>query len=1146
MKKKFIWVVYTHKLLPLKKILLIMKLILLFTCVMTLHVSASVFSQQITLNQDIKGQTIRNVLKLIEKESNVRFFYNEEYKQLNEVVMHDVNNGPLSEMLDKVLATANLTFKVIENNFVVVYPKGILQETKVTGTITDAVNGAPLPGVSIHVEGTSIGVITDAFGKYSIGGIKPDDVLAISFIGFNTEKIKVGNRTQIDVSLVQDIKSLDEVVVIAFGTQKKSSLVSSIETINPKELKIPSSNLTTALAGRLAGLISYQRSGEPGADNASFFIRGVTTFGYKTDPLILIDGIETTATELARMQPDDVETFSIMKDATASALYGSRGANGVILITTKSGEEGPVKVSFRFENSLSSNTKNIQLADPITYMKLQNEAVLTRNPLGTLPYSQTKIDNTIAGTNPYVYPANDWMKQLIKNSTNNQRMNFSASGGGKIAKYYIAGTFNQDNGILKVEKRNNFNSNIDLKSYQLRSNININMTKTTEAIVRLSGSFDDYRGPIDGGSGTYKKIMRSNPVLFPAYYPSSLMPKVNHILFGNYDDGLYINPYAEMVKGYKDYNKSQLDAQFELKQDFSFITKGLSARGMFNTSRYSYFDVSRYYNPYYYEASGYNKLTDSYSLELLNESSATEYLNYNEGSKDINTSVYIEAAAIYNRTFAKKHDVGGLLVYQRQEKIYANQGTLQESLPHRNIGLSGRFTYGYDTRYMAEFNFGYNGSERFYKSHRYGFFPAVGLGWYVSNEKFWEPLKQGISKLKFKGTYGLVGNDAIGDDSERFFYLSDVNMSDSDKGATFGEDFSYSTNGITVDRYDNRDITWEMARKLNVGIEMGLFNDIEIQVDYFTEHRSNILMTRSYIPSTMGLSADVQANSGKAKGEGVDGSVSYKKNFSKDLWLQLTGNFTYAHSEYVAFEEPAYKEKYKSHLGKSLSQTYGLIAERLFVDDYEVANAPVQNYGDYMAGDIKYKDVNGDGKITDLDQVPIGFPTTPEINYGFGFSIGYKGLDFSAFFQGSARSSFWIDAGATAPFVSYTYSGETISNTLTNQLLKAYADNHWSEDNRNLYALWPRLSNTVIENNTQTSTWFMRNGAFLRLKSVEFGYSLSKNVINKLHIKSARFYASGTNLLLISGFNLWDIEMGGNGLGYPIQKVLNLGIQVGF
>jgi TonB-linked SusC/RagA family outer membrane protein len=672
------------------------------------------------------------------------------------------------------------------------------------------------------------------------------------------------------------------------------------------------------------------------------------------------------------------------------------------------------------------------------------------------------------------------------------------------------------------------------------------MTKTTEAIVRLSGSFDDYRGPIDGGSGTYKKIMRSSPVLFPAYYPSSLMPKVNHILFGNYDDGLYINPYAEMVKGYKDYNKSQMDAQFELKQDFSFITQGLSARGMFNTSRYSYFEVSRYYNPYYYEASGYNKLTDTYSLELLNEDDATEYLNYNEGDKDINTSVYMEGAVIYNRTFAKKHDVGGLLVYQRQEKVYANQGTLQKSLPHRNIGLSGRFTYGYDNRYMAEFNFGYNGSERFYKTHRYGFFPAAGLGWYVSNEKFWEHVKKAISKLKFKATYGLVGNDAIGDDSERFFYLSDVNMSDSNKGATFGENFSYYNDGITVNRYDNKDISWEKSRKLNVGIELGLFNDIEIQVDYFREQRSNILMTRSYIPSTMGLSADVQANSGKAKGNGVDGSITYKKGFTKNLWLQVTGNFTYAHSEYVAYEEPAYKEKYKSHIGQSLTQVYGLIAERLFVDDYEVENTPAQNYGEYMAGDIKYRDVNGDGQITDLDQVPIGYPTTPEINYGFGFSFGYKGWDFSAFCQGSARSSFWIDANATAPFISYKYSGETLSNTLTNQLLKAYADNHWSEDNRNLYALWPRLSNTVIENNTQTSTWFMRNGAFLRLKSMEIGYSFSKELLKKLHIKSSRLYASGTNLLLISGFDLWDIEMGGKGLGYPIQKVFNLGIQIGF
>ncbi|MBC7886469.1 MAG: TonB-dependent receptor [Ferruginibacter sp.] len=1021
----------------------------------------------------------------------------------------------------------------------VLTPKTVSEDITVTGTLKGPTT--VLAGVSLSLKADPArGTQTNAEGIYKIK-VPANGILVFSMVGYEAREIQVNGEAVINVELTPLDNKLNDVTVVAYGTQKKSSMVSSIETINPRELKIPSSNLTTALGGRLAGVISYQRSGEPGQDNAAFFIRGVTTFGYKVDPLILIDGVEVGTTDLARMQPDDIASFSIMKDATATSLYGARGANGVILVTTKSGKEGPAKISIRFENSIASNTRNVQLADPVTYMKLANEAVLTRSAGGEnsrLLYSQSKIDNTIAGNNPYVFPANDWMKLLIKNHTPSRRLNFNASGGGPIARYYISGTANKDNGILNVDKRNNFNSNIDLKSYQLRSNVNINMTKTTEVIVRLSGSFDDYTGPIDGGSGVYSKIMRSNPVLFPAYFPADLMPKTNHTLFGNdittFGSAL-INPYADMVRGYKDYSRSTLNAQFELKQNLNFITPGLTARGLFNTTRYSFFDIQRSYNPFYYAAGGYNRLTDKYTLTELNPTTGTEYLNYNPalGSKDINTLTYIEAAVNYSTTLAKKNDITGMLVYTRRNQIIANQPTLQESLPFRNQGVSGRFTYGYDNRYLLEMNFGYNGSERFYETQRYGFFPAAGIGWFVSNESFWKPFERIITKLKLKATYGLVGNDAIGSPSDRFFYLSDVNMNEGSRAYTFGENFGTTRNGVRVNRYDNRDITWERSRKLNLGVELGIMRDIQLQVDYFTDDRKNILMTRSSIPTTVGLTNSPRANLGAAKSSGVDLSLDYNKNFNKYLWLQVHGNFTYAKSEFTSYEEPQYNEKYKSRIGQSLNQNFGLIAERLFIDDAEVANSPKQ-FGEYKAGDIKYRDVNGDGQITGLDEVPLGYPTVPEIIYGVGFSGGYKGFDISTFFQGSARSSFWIDANSTSPFVNQ------------NALLQAYADNHWSEDNRNSYALWPRLSANTIDNNNRTNSWFMRNGAFLRLKSVELGYSLPQKLLHKWRFATARLYMSGTNLATISGFKLWDIEMGGNGLGYPIQKVINMGIQIGF
>ncbi|HEX7903899.1 MAG TPA: TonB-dependent receptor [Chitinophagaceae bacterium] len=1026
---------------------------------------------------------------------------------------------------------------------------------EIRGTITDS-SGAAVAGVSITVKNKpNIGTTTDLNGKFLLN-VPADAVLVISMVGYSGQEISVKGQEVINLSLKSSTGSLDDVVVVAYGKQKRKEMVGSVTSIKPSDLKIPSSNLTNALAGRLAGVIAYQRSGEPGQDNAEFFIRGVTTFGYKKDPLILIDGIEFTATELARLNPDDIASFSIMKDATANALYGARGANGVILITTKEGKTGKAKINVRIENSISSPTREVELADPVTYMLLHNESVLTRNPLGILPYFQSKIDNTIAGKNPYMFPTTDWKKELLKDQTLNQRVNLNVSGGGQIARYYLAASFNQDNGNLKVDKRNNFNSNINLKTYVLRSNVNINVTKTTEVIVRLHGSFDDYTGPMDGGTGMYRKIMRTNPVLFPAYYPVDDEHQfTNHILFGNYDKGNYVNPYADLVKGYKDYSRSLMLAQVEGKQDLSFVTRGLSARFLVNTNRQSYFDVSRFYNPFFYNAGGYDRVNNTYRLTLINPDQVstgvvpqggTDYLGYSEGTKTVLSNFYFEAAANYNRTFNDKHGISGLVVVTARNQLEGNASDLQKSLPSRNLGVSGRTTYSYDNRYFGEFNFGYNGSERFYKTERFGFFPSAGLAWFISNEKFFEGLTSVFNKVKLRATYGLVGNDAIGSADDRFFYLSNVNMNNSAYGYNFGLDGGYNRNGISISRYDNQGITWETAKKTNLALEVNMLrNKLEIIAEVFREKRYNILMDR-LIPASMGLQGNApKANLGKASGKGMDISIDYSNNFGKNWIVTARGNFTYATSRFDFYEEPQYAEKYKYRIGHPLSQQWGYIAERLFVDDADVRNSPPQ-FGSYMAGDIKFRDVNGDGVINTLDQVPIGYPTTPEIIYGFGVSAKYKGFDISSFFQGSARSSFWIDVAATSPFVAYRYSSSELPGyILQNQLLKAYADDHWSEENRNQHALWPRLSSTVNDNNDEKSTWFMRDGSFLRLKQVELGYSLPLKLLRKYKMDNLRIYANGTNLLTFSKFKLWDIEMAGNGLAYPIQRVINFGIQVG-
>ena len=1020
------------------------------------------------------------------------------------------------------------------------------QKQRVSGNVSD-VNSTPIPGVNILEESNpSNGAVSDFDGNFSIN-IKPNSLLTFSYVGYETQVINVSTDTNLKIILKEDLSALEEVTVVAYGKQKKSSVIAAVTSIDPAELKTSSSNLTTALAGRVAGVIAYQRSGEPGRDNAEFFIRGVSTFGYARSPLILIDGIETTSTDLARLQPDDIASFSIMKDATATSLYGARGANGVILVTTKVGKEGVVKVNVRYEKSYSAPTRSLDIADPITYMTLHNEALVTRNALGGRIYSLEKIlISKDPNRNKMAYPTVDWFDELLEDYTLNSRFNFNVSGGGKIARYYLATTVNTDNGNLKVDPRNNFNNNINFKRISLRSNINVNLTPTTEVALKFNGNFDDYVGPIDGGEAIYRKAMQANPVLYPKFYePDAQFQNTSHVLFGNAGQfGGYLNPYADLMRGYKDESYNNFLATVEVKQNLNFITEGLDARLLANTSRYSFYNLERRYNPFYYSLGNYDFQSDQYTLVALNPNQGTEYLEYSEGTKIITNSSYFEGSINYKKTLNEKHELSGMLIGILRELKYANAGNLQSSLPYRNIGLSGRFTYAFDDKYFSEFNFGYNGSERFAKSERFGFFPSFGLGWYVSNEKFMEPISNAITKLKLKGTYGLVGNDQIGSADDRFFYISQVNLNNGGLGSNFGQEFGTNINGVSIDRYANDQITWEKARMLNVGLELGLFGVIDIQADYFTEYRSNILMDRAQIPASMGLQAPLRANVGEASSSGFEFTIDYKDSLSDDLFVSARANFSFATSKYEVYEELDYRNAglpWRSRIGLNLSQPFGYIAERLFIDEADIANSPLQTFGDYMAGDIKYKDINNDGVIDINDEVAIGYPTTPEVIYGFGISSSYKNFDLSFFFQGSLNSSFFIDAYNTAPFIDT--SGSAIGN---NALLNAWANDHWSENNRDLYAAWPRLSDQLVDNNNRNSTWWLRDGSFLRLKSIEFGYSIPDRLASRVNLSSARIYITGSNLLTFSKFKLWDVEMGGNGLGYPIQQGANIGVNLNF
>jgi TonB-linked SusC/RagA family outer membrane protein len=1060
--------------------------------------------------------------------------------------MKNLSNKPISYDIKHTMKTGFLL-----SLFAILLSFGVRaqQDIRITGTVLDS-NNDPMPGINVLIKGSMQGTTTNDNGEFAITVPSDSSILQFTFVGYKTQEITVGSRRIIAVTLYEDIEEMEKITVVAFGTQKKESVLASITTISPRNLKTPSSNLTTSFAGQMAGMISYQSSGEPGADNADFFIRGVTTFGYSVDPLILVDNIEITKSELARIQPDDIESFSLMKDAAATALYGARGANGVILIKTKEGQAGKTQLSLRIENTFSMPTKEIELADPVTYMKMHNEALITRSKEASPLYSDDKIANTVPGSNSLIYPANDWRNELLKKYTSNQRVNLSVRGGGNVVRYYVSASLAQDNGILKVDQNNNFNQNIDLKTYTLRSNINIDLTKTTELKVSLDGTFEDYTGPLGSGSDMYRMIMKSNPVLFPAKYPIDEEHLfVKHTMFGNAETGQYFNPYAQMVRGYREYNKSIMGAQMEITQKLNFIAKGLLLRALFNTKREARSGISRSYSPYFYRLLSYDpyNLSD-YHIGIINPDANGENLQSSIDDPNVVNTSYFESSLVYNTSIAKKHEVGGQLVYTMRNRTvppyYADNANVMASLPYRNVGLAGRFTYGYDSRYLAELNFGLNGSERFSKTHRWGFFPSLSAGWVISNEHFFESLKKNITLLKIRGSYGLAGNDNISND--RFLYLSDVSLTSSTTAWSFGEEQNgYSRPGISISRYAAPDITWEVSYKTNLALELGILNDLTLIAEYFREHRTNILQTRTTIPYSMGLwnPGNVMANLGEAKGKGAEFSITYNHSFNNDFWIQARVNFTYAVSEYTKYEEYDYiNEPWKRHVGTSTTQRFGYIAEGLFIDDLEVVNSPVQSGA--MAGDIKFRDLNGDGVISDRDQTAIGYPTTPEINYGFGPSFGWKSFDFSFFFNGVHRRSFWINYEEVSPFFSTTGSYLVSHNALA----KFIADSYWSETNRNPYAVWPRLSPDLSNssNNNNTSTWFMRDGAFLRLKQVELGYTLPEKLIKRFGMTGFRVYLTATNLFCISKFKLWDVEMAGNGLAYPIQRGFNIGINVTF
>jgi TonB-linked SusC/RagA family outer membrane protein len=1002
--------------------------------------------------------------------------------------------------------------------------------------VRDASDNSPLAGVAVQVKNTSVGTVTGSLGEFSINAGE-SDTLIFALVGMKEVRQHVGTKSVFEILMTADETELEELQVVAFGTQKKASVVSSITTVKPKELRVSAYNLTSSFAGKIPGMISYQTSGEPGADLAQFFVRGVTTFGYTPSPLILIDGFESSSYELARLQVDDIESFSILKDASAAALYGARGANGVLLIITKTGRaDSGISINARVDTHIATPTKMIEMVDAIEYMRMYNEGVTTRNHIAGNFYSEQVIQSTMDNENPMIYPNVDWYGELFKQTTVNKRATVNLSGGGKVAQFYVSGGFENENGLLKEDPRNKFNSNISINRVHMRSNVVFNITKTTTLDTRIQAEFERYNGPFKSATDIFNMIMDVNPVDFPPIYePDEERRFVSHTLFGStlVNGAIKPNPYAEMVKGYKSQNISIVTMMATIRQDFDFLIKGLKFEGKGSVKSNGTSTQNRSFSPFFYAVEQYNQVTQEYKLFGLNRLSGNNSMGDIDASNERGASYYFEGRLNWNRTF-ERHTLGAMLVSTLQENSNLVAGTVFTALPARNAGVSGRATYDYDNRYFGEFNFGYNGSEKFTKDKRFGFFPSIGAAWMVSNEKFWKPAKKVIDMLKFRATYGINGSDAIAGAADRFNFLSQISKGGA--GYTWGMNTNNSGGGYTISRYANENISWEISRKVNLGLEIDAFKKLfKFQFDIWKDFRTDIYQQRETFAATTGLiekDLKIFGNVGKAETFGFESSLDVEKTFRNGSWLLGRFNFTYSKNKVTGKDEPQFRDRYLSAIGQSTNILRGLVAERLFVDDHEVDNSPRQDWGFYEAGDIKYKDINGDGRVNDNDFVPMGYPSVPEVQYGFGLSGGWRDFDLSFFFQGNSRVSFFIDPAGIAPLVDHRNA------------LKIVARDYWTETNPDVHAFWPRLSVSPLDNNTRNSSWWLRNGTFIRMKSIELGYNIKR--IDRLLLQSGRIYFSVENVFYLSTFKLWDPEMGSSGRGYPPNRRFNIGLLLQF
>lgn len=982
------------------------------------------------------------------------------------------------------------------------------QGTTVSGRISDK-NGQGLVGVAVIESGTNRAAVSDKDGNYRINVSGDAARLEFRMLGYLPQQIAVGRRTVVDIVLEEESLNINEVVVVGYGTQKKATVVGSISTAEGSVIqKTGTTNLTQAIGGRVSGVFTRTPGGRPGEDNANVFIRGLASYnGGANTPLVLVDGVER---EYAQIDPEDIENFSVLKDASATAVFGVRGANGVILITTKRGLTSKPEVSFRASFTASTPTRLPRKLGSFDYARLRNEALMN---VGMDPeYSSYDLETFRTRRSPYTHPDNDYINDMLKDAAFKQQYSLVVRGGSSFMRYYVSAGYADDDGIYKNFNNGKYDTNVYFRRYALRANLDFNVTKTTTVGVDLAGRLEE-RHNNGAGDELFQHLVRTPPDYFNYVNPDGSIG--GHLNL--------VNPYMALSRcGYYHSKTNKFESVIRLNQQFDFITKGLSARAMFSyiSSMRSRRDLYERPATYYYTKEGV--------YELVREEESIR-INTGSGNGPFRRDFVVEAALNYNRSFGD-HTLTGLLAYNRQE-IQSDA-----SLPIGYVNYVGRVTYSYKNRYLAEFNGGYNGSMQFSKDKRYGFFPAVSAGWVVSEEGFWGESAKTVSYMKLRASYGQVGNDRIG--SNKYYYLQTYPQLGSNR-ISFGET-NNPENRIYEGKEGNTEVGWERANKLNVGVDLKFFeNKLSFTGDFFHERRTGILdydATISYIYGMLapndGSKGFPPANIGEVVNRGFEVDLGYVNRINEFRYY-LRGNFSFARNKVVKRGETPVTYPWHSTIGRPIGQRFGLICDGFYNTEEEIDALPSGFTERPKLGDLKYRDINGDGKTDNYDVMPVGRTQVPEIMYGFTLGGSWRSIDFELFFQGAANSDIYVNGYGYWEF-------QGISGAMRHHL------GRWTPENRE-HATYPSLSPATSEQNHRFSTFWLKDGSYLRLKNVQIGYTLPQRISRKIGMSNLRFYVTATNLFTFSRFKEYDPESNdGDGSAYPVMKYFGGGVSLKF